>query len=389
MNSLTEVYRQLVEGALRDLGGVLLVAARASRGEVDGSYSQDVVDGVKAGEIVSELDRLGAPCGAPCGGAVQMLYRNASAHADVEVTVKGIVATEREISGGRVIRQETIALSDAEFYEEIAALQEVLLALQLALLPWMWTQADNNLAVAVAAMRLSDTARNRTIALIGGIAGLSDIEVTVDQDRVGISASLHKDHSDRRETKVLSIVPAAFGAVPTADSITLDVEGLRPVTFSRSEFVGSESVDAPHALPLLGFTSAKWLLESGMSWTSRDEATYVTFPLTMVHYGCMRLAGRTPQATENIDRAVESLRVVRTRLDQLFETDRRAKPTRQMVEQIDTLTEALVGLTESRRGLRSAVEGQRFAQQAAATCDRAFAIQEEAKELRDAAPQDG
>jgi hypothetical protein len=382
--SLTEVYRQLVEGALRDLGGVVLVAARASRGDDDASYEQDVVDGIKAGEIVSELERLGAPC----GGAVDMLYRNASAHADIEVTDTGIVATARVIRGGRVDSVTTASLSDAEFAEEMVALQEILLALQLTILPWLWSHVDDQIAAAVSSMVPSDLERDHTIGLLGGLAGLHDVAVSVEGDHVVITAACHEDASDRRATKILTLVPAAFGAVPSANQVTLQLTDLQPVTFTRREFVGADSDGTPYGLTLLGLTFARWLLVSGMSWTSRDEATYVTFPLTQLHFDCMRLAGSEPRVTENIDRALESLCVVRARLDDVFAPDRRSLLTQRVVEQVDVLAAALAGLAESRRGQRGAAEGQSLAQQAVATLNVVALIQREAVALRDPLPAD-
>lgn len=44
----SEAFRQLVEGAMRDLGGVILVAARAYRGDDNGTYEYDVVEGIQA-----------------------------------------------------------------------------------------------------------------------------------------------------------------------------------------------------------------------------------------------------------------------------------------------------------------------------------------------------
>jgi hypothetical protein len=146
IRSETEVYRNLVEGALRDLGGVVLIAARVVRREDNRTYQASVIDGVKAGEIVSELERIGAPC----GGAVNMLYRNASAHADVEVTDTGIVVTERRIEQGREVSRDQLSLNDGEFAEDMVALQEVLLALELSILPWLWSTSDAGLAVATA-----------------------------------------------------------------------------------------------------------------------------------------------------------------------------------------------------------------------------------------------
>src|SRR5207248_1394998 len=62
MNSLTEVYRNLIEGALRDFGSIVVIAARAGRGDVDGTFEQIIADGVQAGDVVTELERLGPPC---------------------------------------------------------------------------------------------------------------------------------------------------------------------------------------------------------------------------------------------------------------------------------------------------------------------------------------
>jgi len=288
MRSLSEAFRQLVEGAMRDLGGVILVAARTLRGDDNGTYEYEVVEGIQAGEVVSEFERLGGPC----GQAIDMLYRNASAHADFEVTSSGVVARERRIENGRVVAGgEPVTLSDAEFSEEYVALQELLLALQLAILPWLWSNTDPRVAAALTTMPLSVTQRNRTIALIAGMAGLYDVAVTEVANEVTVTASAHENTADRREIGYLTVVPAVFGAMPQAGSVKLAITGRQPVRFESSEFAGTDVGGLPHELPLLGLTTAKWYLTSGAPWTERDEATYVSFPLTMLHFSCMRLAG--------------------------------------------------------------------------------------------------
>jgi len=376
MNSLTEVYRQLIEGALRDLGSIILVAARAHRGDDNATYEQAVIDGIKAGEVVDELERIGAPC----GSTVDMLYRNASAHADITVTDTGIIATERVIKDGRVEKSTTTALSDDEFYEELVALQEMLLALQLTLLPWAY--ADSRLNAALATTRPSLDQMTRVLALLGGMAGLSDVMVSVVGDHLIVAAGLVRSDRDRREKEILSLVPAAFGAMPEANRVTLDIAGLKSVPFERKEFESLDS-EAPHSLPLLGLTSARWLVQSGFHWTERDEATYVTFPLTMLHFACMRVAGSTPQSTENIDRAVESLRLVLARLDEVLPAEKRSPLTWRALAQVNILTTSLAGLAQARRDQRLAGNASKLGQDAASTTSPMFDIQEEAKALRD------
>jgi len=382
MKSMTEVYRELVEGALRDIGGAILIAGRASRNEANSTYELAVADGIKAGEIISDLDRIGAPC----GGAVDMLYRNASAHAGIQVTDTGVIVTKRVIENERALPDIPTPLSDAEFAEEMVALHEILLALQLTVLPWLWNHPDRNIAEAFRSTPVSVEQRDRTIALLGGMAGLRDISVSTDGSQVSVAGELHSDNSDRREIGIISLAPAAFGPTPEVTTVTLHIGDLNPVSFVRSEFIGSEVEDPTHGLIMLGLTSAKWLVESGMSWTARDEATYVTFSLTQLHIDCLRLAGSAPHSTENIDQAVESVRLVRLRLDQILVSQHRSTLTRQAVEQLDIISTSLKGLADSRRGLRSVAEGQQLAQKAAATLDPIYHIQEKVRAIRDANP---
>lgn len=377
MNSLSEVYRQLVEGALRDLGGVIVVAGRASRGEDNAAYEQEVIDGIQAGDVVTEFQRMGAPI----GGALDMLYRNASAHADIEVTDTGIAATERAIENGRVASRTTTTLSDAEFFEEVIALQEILLALQLALVPWLSTHPNAAISGALASGPSSRQSQVRILRLLAGIAGLREVRIAIENDHVTIHVGSHPAPTEGKPVLILSVVPAAFGAELGATEVTLDLTDLRPVTFATDEFVGSDTDGTPHGLTQLGLTTAKWLVASGMPWSERDEATYVSFPLTRLHFECAKLV--VPPETENIDRAVESLRLIHSRLAAILPSERRSLLTLRIVEQLSILESSLVGLTESRRGKLAAAEGQRFAQQAADTLDVVYKLQEEAKALRD------
>lgn len=249
------------------------------------------------------------------------------------------------------------------------ALQEILLALQLTILPWMWSHTDTRVSTAMASIHPSASQTSRTLALLGGMVGLRDVAVSIADGHITVTADRLEDDSDRREVGILSLVPAALGAQVEANSVTLNIVDLRPVTFARTEFAPLESDDAPHSLPMLGLTTAKWLIQSGTSWTDRDEATYVTFPLTMLHFSCMRLAGSTPPKTENIDRSAESLHLVRSRLSEVLTPKRWSSLTRQAVEQIDILSTSFTGLAQGRRDRQKAGKSERLAREAAATAD--------------------
>jgi hypothetical protein len=85
------------------------------------------VDAIQAGEVLTELARQGDLF----QDAVNMLYRNASAHAGVEAVDNGVVFTERRTEVGRVVKLRTDHLTDDEFLEALASLEELLLAMQM------------------------------------------------------------------------------------------------------------------------------------------------------------------------------------------------------------------------------------------------------------------
>jgi hypothetical protein len=375
MRSLTRAYHELVEGTLRDLGGVFVIAARAIRGDGNGTYEQPVIDGIHAGEVLTELGRLGELF----RDAVEMLYRNASAHADIEVVDNGVVATQRTIEGGRVSDTRTEHVSDAEFAEDFAALQELLLAMQMAVLPWLWVNADPGVAAAVAATVDTPAEVARVLSLLGGIAGLTNMSVTVGTGHMSIFGVPTGSDVCCDTTRLLSIVPAAF-ASPDTTHVTLQVGGLPPVTYARSEVVTSK--DVPHHLAIVGLVAAKWLRATGARWTVVDEATFVTLPLASAHFECATLAARAPVTVDNIERAIKALRIVRRRLLDVMPSGY-SPLTQRAIAEVDKLDAALRGILAVRQGRRSTADGERLAQQAAATLARMHKVQQDAIAVRD------
>jgi hypothetical protein len=378
-NSLAEIYLKLVERAFLDLGSIILVAARAERGDSDnGSYEKAVVDGIKAGEIASELDAMGGSC----ANAVDMLYRNANAHASIEITATGIIATERVIKNHREEAFTTVELSDAEFAEEIVSLHETLVAFQLTIITWAWGRSE--LSTLMMTLRPDQSEIAQGLGLLGGVAGLRDVKCSIEDDHFTIAASLREGGS-QNESGILSLVPAAFGFSPDVNRVTLGITGWRPVAYDRAEFDALEPDKSPHKPVMLGLITAKWLFQSGSHWSPYDEATYVTLQLTAMHVASMELAISTPQRTENIESAVASLQLAKSRLDEVLPVEKRSSLTKRAVAQLDILTRALAGIAEGRRGRIPVSQMQRFGQQAAATVNVVDFIREEGKHLRDRA----
>jgi hypothetical protein len=376
MRTLTEVYRELVEGALCDLGSVILIAARASRQDPDGVYEQAVVEGIKSGDVVSEFARLGPPC----GNTVDMLYRNASAHASITIDDHGITATRREIRDGRLVSSKTVTLSDDEFSEELLALHELLLALQLALLPWMTGHSDPSMAAAVATTVTSVRQRDQTLALIAGLAGMSDVTVTTAERHLTIAATPPATRAgDRPETKLLSVVPAAFGTTPTPATVTLDLTGLSPVTFTHEEFAVLHDPDqAPDTETALGVVTARWLLESSGTLCPRDEATHITVPLVDLYMRCAKLAPIHQEA------ALRTLRTARARVVEVLAEGRRSPLTHSAISQIDIMIDFLAGLAPGGDAPKDSEEAHRRARNAVVALNEAHRVGEQARAIRDA-----
>lgn len=379
MRTLTEVYRELVEGALIDVGAPILIAERATRGEPNASYEADVVDGIKAGEAVEELERL-AP---PSRGAVEMTFRNASAHAGIKVTETGVTATAIRSQGGRVISRKEILLTDVEFSEELVELQELLLALQLATLLWLWSNNDPRIERAVAEQRLTIRQCNQTLSFLGGLAGLHNLTLDTIRGDVTVSAEQRAEAvSNPNEISILSLVPATFVLSPEIKRVTLDIVGRKPVTFERGEFMDMQA-NALHAPVLLSLSTTKWLVESGGRWLERDEAMYVTFPLTQLFFDLMPLIIQQPYQAENIQLAVDSWKSVKVRLEDVLPVDSRGDLTQQAVQQLDAFCKSITGLAKS-RALGKSTEAQRYASQAVAMLHSIYDIQQQALVLRDA-----
>ena len=86
-----------------------------------------------------------------------------------------------------------------------------------------------------------------------------------------------------------------------------------------------------------------------------------------MHVANMELAISAPQSTENIDSAVRSLRLVRSRLDEVLSDGKRSLLTKRAVTQVDILTMALAGIAEGQRGRLPLNKMQKFGRDAAAT----------------------
>lgn len=251
---IVDIYRSLVEGPLRDLGGVLVIAARAVRSAPNATFVTDVARGVQAGDVVQELGGLGGPW----RDAASMLFRNAAAHAGMRVLEDGIELTQVRIENGVGVVVAVETVSDAEFAEEFARLQESMLALQLAVLPWLFNHPDPEIARARAAVVPSDQELEDTIRLLAGLCGLVGVTIERTDELITITARPANPTVDVRSPSIAAMLPGTFQYWSQAERVTLRVETREPVTFDRIEMPPSDVCLADETLVAVGLIGRRW-----------------------------------------------------------------------------------------------------------------------------------
>lgn len=384
MRTLTEVYRDLIEGALIDVGAPIIIAGRAFRGENNASYEADVVDGIKAGEAVEAVERL-APLSR---GTVELTFRNASAHAGIKVTETGVIATAIRSEDGRVISRKEIPLTDVEFFEELVELQELLLALQLAILPWLWSNPDSRIKMALAEELPTIQQCNQVLSLLGGLAGLHNVTLDTASGDVTISTEQRTEAvSNPDEISILSLVPATFVLSPEIKRVTLNIVDRKPTMFERAEFMDVQE-NALHSPELLSLTTTKWLVVSGGRWLEQDEAMYIIVPLTQLSFDLAQFISQQPYQAKNIQHALDSWKVVKKRLNIVLPMGQRRYLTQKTVQQLDAFYASIKELAKS-RALGKSAEAQLYAEQAVTVLNSIHDIQQRALTLRDASKGGG
>ena len=306
---LADVYLKLVEGPLRDLGSVVVIAARAAGGEPNGTYIPKIARGVQAGDTVQALERMGLVW----HDTVQMLVRNAGAHAGVRVLDAGVALTQRRIEGGIVVDEKTVEMSDAEFAEELVRLSETCLALQLGIAPWLFTHRSEHVARALRVASPTQREREGTVRLLAGLQGLLNVAVERDGNTLIVRA-VAADGTDVYSPHILSLVPAIFHSWADVDTVTLNVSSRNPVTYERAELPDVDPLGGSHDLAAVGLMGRKWLGDlSGYAAIAAD-ITYLVRPQITTVCEAIKHASTSPASVDHIAEAHTRLVALTNRL---------------------------------------------------------------------------
>jgi hypothetical protein len=363
---LAEVYLKLVEGPLCDFGSVVVIAARAAGGEPNGWYARKTARGVKAGDTVQELERMGPLC----RDAVRMLFRNAGAHAGVDVLDIGVSMTQRKIENGVLVDEQTEIMSDAEFAEEFARLNEICLALQLSILPWLFTHQSEQVARALQAVSPTQRECERLVRLLAGLQGLQHVVVERDGNTIIVRAETPAG-VDASSPHIPYLVPAIFHYWADIDSVTLNVGARNPVTYERAELPGVDPLSDKQDLVAVGLIGRRWLGDLSGDAAIVADITYLVRPQLNAIIDAFRHVSTSP-ASAAVARIAEGLARLLALKNQLRRAQLPPPSTSLVAEVRETMYDAAQRLARLRWAFvgSDARERQRQARSSAALVNR-------------------
>jgi ribosomal protein L37E len=168
MQTALDVYSKLLEGPLRHLGGILAVAASS---EAD-LYNSETVGRQSARAVLRSLSEK-APM---LVEGFQELVRNAEAHYDFLLLDDGVLIRHTRPGSSSPPKEERF--TDDDFLEQVINVNEALLAMQLALIPWASTPGTVTEAILEHHAATSQAKREVARAL-AGLSGWTDLTFSV------------------------------------------------------------------------------------------------------------------------------------------------------------------------------------------------------------------
>ena len=270
---LVDVYKSLLEGPVRDLGAIVVIARRAIRGLGNATYRPDTARGVQSGDVVQELATLGISWAA----SAQMLIRNAGAHGGVEVLDSGISLRQERIEDGIVVDVKDEVVTDSQFGEEFACLLETAFALQLTVVPWLFAHKSDGLRRARNSAP-PDWELEAGVRLLAGLRGLREVAILRRGSSVAVEAKTAPG-VDVRDVAIPSLLPLLFHSWPAAERATLSIDSRESVSFARNQVVGWDTDFAQGRSVAVGLVARRWIGDCGDPAAERADLLYVCRPL--------------------------------------------------------------------------------------------------------------
>lgn len=230
MQTGLDVYSKFYEGPFRRLGGTVALAARVLS-EADVRFDAAAAGSLKPANVAKGLSEA-APT--VVEGILQPL-RHAEAHYDFDLDDEGVTV---RFHATRQAPASEEWLSDEDFFEELINLNEALVALELAVIPWL--VSSDHPAIQADLERRGRERRpvRETLRAVAGIKGWTDLRLDVDGETLVIHGVYRGPEGEDRSLGLLPVAAAAWSSFPEVRRIDLEPALGVAFTLSREQFPG-------------------------------------------------------------------------------------------------------------------------------------------------------
>jgi hypothetical protein len=211
------VYERFAEGPLRRFGSIFRQAAEVGEGR-QRSLDAYALGQDELGPIMGSIERA-APV---LTRDFSFLVRNAAAHYQFEITETGVTVAEGERKG----RKRRDELSDDDFLERLFDLNELIVALEVALVAYVGAGSVPNLKAEIERIASRPDEQYDVLRAIAGLCGW--VELTFARtDATTLTMEGHYLGAGERDpfVSLLSTIAGALGVFKTVETVVVTLRG--------------------------------------------------------------------------------------------------------------------------------------------------------------------
>lgn len=271
LDGLLSTYQRFVEGPFRHLGGILAVAALVPRGTGD-LLTQASLEMLQAGDVFSRLQTHAGNLASD----INLIIRHAEAHFDFEFTETTVKMVHRNPHTGQVRHDE---LADDDLLELVLNLNELLIAVQAALVPWLWTRSDPALQHALASHGQDFEAAKEVTRFLLGLHGWVEVLFERVNDQMRLTGRFMGDPQSNPYLEALSAFAPFFTVFPDLTRLAArTIDDVRELNLERADFRSVETYGTRAGLHEVALTLRKVRSATETIDTSTLDAQYTLFP---------------------------------------------------------------------------------------------------------------
>ncbi len=226
LQTALDVYSKLLEGPLRSLGAVVAVAMDYL---VDQTCLEAATgDAYPARRVMKALNRDSNVL-----DGVDVLMRNAEAHYDFTITEAGVDV--RHLPPGKAAVPLVDSLTDEDFFEQLLNLDEALVAIELAVIPFLWSIDHAGVQQELEIRSGSWESRCELLRALAGLKGWTDLTLVKEGVVLAIGGTYRGPESADPVVELLPVIAAALVEEPAIDRVVV-AAAQHEVEVERSDF---------------------------------------------------------------------------------------------------------------------------------------------------------